>query len=215
MAVQTLKHPVMLAYFPLSVTSANPLPALDNSWLIAGSLTAIYFAPALIAFFRRQQNRWLILALNFLFGWTLVGWIICLAWAARAPSGEPVLVVQTVPPVAPGRGSFFRPGPGTPPPGLNLSENAAISREEVFPGRLKMVLFRLAVAAISLAVVAGVTASQWRDTNSSVGLQPSRRIHHVPQIRNIDPYMPSPPPSVAPSQRRHASPAVRSHEGYY
>jgi hypothetical protein len=205
----------MLAYFSLSVTSANSLPAFDNSWLIAGSLTAIYFAPALIAFFRRQQNRWLILALNFLFGWTIVGWIICLAWAARAPSGEPVLVVQTVPPVAPGGGIFFRRGPSAPSPGLNLSENASISREEVFPGRLKMALVRLAVAAISLAVVAGVTASQWKDTNPSAGSQPRHRINHVPQIRNIDPYMPSPPPSAAPSQRRYAPPAAGSHEGYY
>jgi hypothetical protein len=204
----------MLAYFSLAATSANSLPAFDNSWLIVGSLTAIYFAPALIAFFRRQQNRWLILAVNFLFGWTMVGWIICLAWAARAPSGEPVLMVQTVPPVAPGRGSFFRRGPSAPPPGLNLSENAPISHEAVFPGRLKMVVFRLAVAAISLAVVAGVTASQWKDTNPSAGSQPRHRINHVPQIRNIDPYMPS-PPSAAPSQRRYASPAVRSHQGYY
>jgi hypothetical protein len=205
----------MLAYFSLSATSANSLPAFDNSWLIAGSLATIYFAPALIAFFRRQQNRWLILVLNFLFGWTIVGWIICSAWAARAPSGEPVLVVQTVPPVAPGRRSLFRRGPTTPPPGLNGSENAAISREEVFPGRLKMVLFRLAAAAISLGVVVGVTASQWKDTNPSAGSQPRHRINHVPQIRNIDPYMPSPPPSATPSQRHYAPPAARSHEGYY
>jgi hypothetical protein len=212
MAVQT---PTMLAYFSLSVTSASSLPAFDNSWLIAGSLATIYFAPALIAFFRRQQNRWLILALNFLFGWTIVGWIICLAWAARAPSGEPILVVQTVPPVAPGRGSLFRRGPSTPPAGLNVSENDPISREAVFPGRLKMVLFRLAVAAISLGVVAGVTASQWKDINPSAGSQPRHRINHAPQIRNIDPYMPGPPPSAAPSQRRYAPPGARLHEGYY
>lgn len=202
----------MLAYFSLSVTSANSLPASDNSWLIAGSITAIYFAPALVAFFRRQQNRWFILALNFLFGWTIVGWIICLAWAARAPSGEPVLMVQTVPPVASGQGSFFRRG--HPITGLNVAQNAPFHTEEVFPGRLKMVLVRLAVAAISLAVVAGVTASQWKDTGPSAGSQTRHRINHLPQIRNIDPYMPS-PPSAAPSQRRYASPAARSHEGYY
>ena len=198
----------MLAYFSLSVTSANSLPGFDKSWLIAGSLTAIYFAPALVAFFRRQQNRSFILALNFLFGWTIIGWIICLAWAARAPSGGPVLVVQTAPQIAPGRGHPLTP------PGLNVSENAPFQAEEVFPGRLKMVLVRLAVAATSLAVVAGVTASQWKDTKPSAGSQPRHRINHVPQIRNIDPYMPS-PPSAAPSQRRYASPAARSHEGYY
>jgi Superinfection immunity protein len=205
----------MLAYFSLLVTSVNSLPAFENSWLIAGSLATIYFAPALIAFFRRQQNRWLILALNFLFGWTIVGWIICSAWAARAPSGGPVLVVQTVPAVAPGRRSLFRRGPSTPPPGLNASENVAISREEVFPGRLKMILFRLAVAAISLGVIAGVTASQRTDTNPPAASQPRHRINHIPQIQNIDPYMPSPPPSAALPRRRYTPPAQRSHEGYY
>src|SRR6266436_4973619 len=158
----------MLAYFSLSLTSANSLPAFDNSWLIAGSLTAIYFAPALVAFFRRQQNRWFILALNFLFGWTIVGWIICLAWAARAPSGEPVVVVRTVPQVPTEPVSFFRRR-STNPLALSgpvVSEGIAFQADEVFPDRrpssFKIVLFRLLVAVISLAVVAGVTASQWK-----------------------------------------------------
>jgi Superinfection immunity protein len=208
----------MLAYFSLSVASANSLPAFDNSWLIAGSLPTIYFAPALVAFFRRQQNRWFILALNFLFGWTIVGWIICLAWAARAPSGEPVPIVQTVPQVSPGRRNLFPREPGNhfTPPGPNVSESAPFPAEGLFPGArsLKMVFFRLAVAAISLAVVAGVTASQWKNTNPSAVSQPRHHINHVPLIRNIDPYAPS-PPGAASSQRRYATPAVRSHEGYY
>lgn len=207
----------MLAYFSLSAASANSLPTIANSWLIACSLTAIYFAPALVAFFRRQQNRWFILVLNFLFAWTIVGWIICLAWAARAPAGEPVVVVQTVPPVPPRPMSFFRRRSSIllPPPGPNVSESVPFQTEEVFPERrspsFKIVLFRLAVAAISLAVVAGVTASQWKDSNSVS--QPKSRMSHVPQIRNIDPYTPS-SPSAAPKRRYPSKPAW-SHEGYY
>src|SRR5258707_2463134 len=98
----------MIAYFSLSAASTNSLPTISHSWIIGCSLTAIYFAPALVAFFRRQQNRWFILALNLLFGWTIVGWIICLAWAARAPSGEPVVVVGTVPQVPTESVRFFR-----------------------------------------------------------------------------------------------------------
>jgi Superinfection immunity protein len=203
----------MSAYFPLSATNPNSLPVFDSSWVIAGSLAAIYFAPALVAFFRREQNRWFILALNFLFGWTIAGWIICLAWAASAPSGEPALLVQTVPQTAPGRGSFFRRGPRSNLilPNPKLSENALLRAEEFFPGRPRVVLFRLAVAAISLAVVAGVTASQWKDTKQAS--QPKHRTNRIPQIRNIDPYMPSPPGAWF--QRRYPSPAARSHEGYY
>jgi Superinfection immunity protein len=209
----------MLAYSSLSVTSANSFPAIANSWVIACSLTAIYFVPALVAFFRRQQNRWLILVLNFLFGWTMVGWIICLAWAARAPAGEPVVVVQTVPPVSPGPMRFFRRKSSTllSPPVPNVSESVPFQTEEISPERhphsFKMVLFRLAIAAISLAVVAGVTASQWKNSNSSELSRPRHRIYHVPQIRNIDPYRPS-LPSATP-QRRYLSPPGRSLQGYY
>src|SRR5260221_864908 len=86
----------MLAYFSLSAASTNSLPTISHSWIIGCSLAAIYFAPALVAFFRRQQNRRFILALNFLLGWTIVGWIICLAWAAHAPSAEPGVRARTV-----------------------------------------------------------------------------------------------------------------------
>src|SRR5260221_1941600 len=71
----------MLAYFSLSAASTNSLPTINHSWIIGCSLAAIYFAPALVAFFRRQQNRRFILALNFLFGWTIVGWSS--AWRGR------------------------------------------------------------------------------------------------------------------------------------
>jgi T4 superinfection immunity protein len=207
----------MLAYFLPSAASANSFPTIAHSWLIAGSLAAIYFAPVLVAFFRRQQNRRFILVLNFLFGWTIVGWIICLAWAARAPAGEPAVVGQTVPPVPSEPIRFFRRRSSTllPPPGPNLLESAPLQTEEVFAERrtqsFKMVLFRLAVAAISLAVVAGVTASQWKGSNSVT--QSKHRMSHVPQIRNIDPSIPS-PPSAAP-KRRYPATSARSHEGYY
>src|SRR5260221_4652924 len=98
----------MLAYFSLSAASTNSLPKISHSWIIGCSLAAIYFAPAMVVLYSRQLNRRFILALNFLFGWTIVGWIICLAWAARAPSGEPVVVVRTVPQVPTEPVRFFR-----------------------------------------------------------------------------------------------------------
>src|SRR6266404_4356733 len=126
----------MLAYFSLSAASTNSLPTISHSWIIACSLTAIYFAPALVAFFRRQQNRWFILALNFLSGWTIVGWIICLAWAARAPSGEPVVVVRTVPQV-PTEVRFFRRRFTNPLAlsGPDVAADIPYRADEVFPDR--------------------------------------------------------------------------------
>jgi Superinfection immunity protein len=209
----------MHAYPSLCAVSTNSPPTLDHSWLIACLLTATYFAPALVAFLRRQQNRWLILGLNFLFGWTVVGWIICLAWATWAPSGEPVVIVQTAPQLPPASVGSFLPGPRHffNPLARNLSESTPFQPDKsgVFPDRrsssIKLFLFRIAAAGIALAVIAGVTTSQWRSSN--LPLLPKNRVRHVPQIRNIDPYTPIPP--SAPRQRHYPSPASRSHEGYY
>ena len=43
----------------------------------------LYFLPALIAFGRSKRDAGAILVLNFLLGWTMIGWIIALVWALR------------------------------------------------------------------------------------------------------------------------------------
>jgi Superinfection immunity protein len=200
----------MLALLSIPVASTNSFPVTDYSWLIICLLIGAYFAPALVAFLRRQHNRWLILTLNILFGWTVVGWMICLAWAARAPSGQPIVVVSTAPTsVFPSPASgifatrrsldsdllpFQTDGPPLPP--------------DRPPHSTKLFLFRLVMAAIALAVVVAVTASQRKPSSRS-----KARVHRVPPIRNIDPYRPS-PPSVTP-RRHYPSPELRSHQGYY
>ena len=40
-----------------------------------------YFAPALIAYIKKHKHRETISVLNLLFGWTLVGWVLCLVWS--------------------------------------------------------------------------------------------------------------------------------------
>jgi cytochrome c biogenesis protein CcdA len=45
---------------------------------------AIYFIPALIAYRRAHPNRVSITIVNIAFGWTLLGWIVALAWACSA-----------------------------------------------------------------------------------------------------------------------------------
>jgi Superinfection immunity protein len=42
------------------------------------------FLPSIIAFVRRHHNRYAILALNVLLGWTLVGWAVALVWSLTA-----------------------------------------------------------------------------------------------------------------------------------
>lgn len=43
-----------------------------------------YFLPTIIAFIRRKDNAGSIFILNFLLGWTLIGWIASLVWALSA-----------------------------------------------------------------------------------------------------------------------------------
>lgn len=42
---------------------------------------AVYFLPSWIAHSRNKANIGAIFALNFLAGWTFIGWVVALVWA--------------------------------------------------------------------------------------------------------------------------------------
>jgi hypothetical protein len=41
----------------------------------------LYFLPSTIAYRRKKKNAASILVVNAFLGWTLVGWVVALAWA--------------------------------------------------------------------------------------------------------------------------------------
>ena len=43
---------------------------------------ALYFLPTIVAALRSHPSAGAIFAVNFFFGWTFIGWIISLVWAA-------------------------------------------------------------------------------------------------------------------------------------
>jgi hypothetical protein len=43
----------------------------------------MYFLPSIIAFGRNKRDTASIVLLNFFLGWTMIGWVIALVWAAR------------------------------------------------------------------------------------------------------------------------------------
>ncbi len=45
-------------------------------------LLGVHFLPAFVAFVREQRHAVLILVLNIFFGWTIIGWLVLLIWAA-------------------------------------------------------------------------------------------------------------------------------------
>jgi hypothetical protein len=44
---------------------------------------ALYFLPTILAFARNKRDTTSILLLNFLLGWTAIGWVIALVWAVK------------------------------------------------------------------------------------------------------------------------------------
>lgn len=44
-------------------------------------MVGFYLLPALIGFKRGIANRILLLIINLILGWTILGWIVCLIWA--------------------------------------------------------------------------------------------------------------------------------------
>lgn len=55
--------------------------------LIIGAAIALYFLPAVIAsFVRNHPNAGPIAAINIFLGWTLLGWVVALAWSLTGPN---------------------------------------------------------------------------------------------------------------------------------
>jgi hypothetical protein len=57
-------------------------------FFILAALVVVYFAPWLIASSRHHHNKFAILVLNILAGWTVVGWIAALVWASTSPESS-------------------------------------------------------------------------------------------------------------------------------
>jgi hypothetical protein len=49
--------------------------------LVLAFIGVLYLTPSIIAFMRKHQNRFAILAINLLAGWTGAGWVAALVWS--------------------------------------------------------------------------------------------------------------------------------------
>lgn len=52
----------------------------------------LYFLPAIIALARNKRDTTSILLLNLFLGWTAIGWVIALVWAAK--QDVPVVIAR-------------------------------------------------------------------------------------------------------------------------
>jgi hypothetical protein len=51
---------------------------------VALAIVAAYFAPTIVAAARKVPNQGSVLVVNTFLGWTLIGWVVALAMAARS-----------------------------------------------------------------------------------------------------------------------------------
>jgi len=56
--------------------------------LLAVFLLALYFLPTIVASNRSHPNQMPIFVINLFLGWTLLGWVISLAWSCARISDE-------------------------------------------------------------------------------------------------------------------------------
>lgn len=54
------------------------------SILLVIGMWVLYFLPAIIGFRRKKKNAAAILVVNLFLGWTLIGWVIALAWSVAS-----------------------------------------------------------------------------------------------------------------------------------
>lgn len=78
---------VRMLVLALVVLISMPVATGTNNWAAAALLVVLigsvvlYFSPALIAM-KREHPQWrAISVVNLLLGWTLIGWVVALAWA--------------------------------------------------------------------------------------------------------------------------------------
>jgi hypothetical protein len=63
--------------------TSRPTTSPDSTlgWFLIAWAVVLYFLPSLVAYRRKKKNAVSIFVVNLFLGWTLVGWVVALAWA--------------------------------------------------------------------------------------------------------------------------------------
>ena len=62
--------------------------AIIATFIVLTVLLAVYFLPTIIAVCQSHRNTASIVVVNFFLGWTMVGWVLAVAWALSNASGS-------------------------------------------------------------------------------------------------------------------------------
>ncbi len=81
----------------MTPAASNSPIALLGGLMILAFVFGMYLLPALIASHRKHRQIGPIWIVNIFLGWTMLGWIGCLAWALSTPSAPQVIYVERAP----------------------------------------------------------------------------------------------------------------------
>jgi hypothetical protein len=73
-------------------------------------LVLIYFIPTVVAVTRKVTNSGSVFVINFLLGWTLVGWAVALAMAVKTNVNQTRVIIEPALPRCVDCGSTLQPG---------------------------------------------------------------------------------------------------------
>jgi len=57
---------------------------------------AMYFLPSIMAHHRQHVSSGAILLTNLFLGWSIIGWIVCFAWACSGATRQQVVILPPV-----------------------------------------------------------------------------------------------------------------------
>jgi hypothetical protein len=100
MAIARLIALIILVPFLAAVGSGNNTAAAISAGLLFIAAPVLYFLPSIEAKLNESENFMSVLMVNLFLGWTLVGWVVALAWAHKKPAQQYTPVLQASPPPA-------------------------------------------------------------------------------------------------------------------
>lgn len=71
---------IIVAVFLMVIFAVSDAGQGVTVWV---TLVALYFAPTIIAISRKVPNAGSVMIINLFLGWSLIGWVVALAMAAR------------------------------------------------------------------------------------------------------------------------------------
>jgi Superinfection immunity protein len=57
---------------------------------------AMYFMPAIVAHHRQHVSSGKIFLINLLLGWSVIGWVVCFAWACSGNTRQQIMILPPV-----------------------------------------------------------------------------------------------------------------------